>query len=421
MSALTLRGGRVLDPATGRDEQADVFVSDGRLQDSAQANATELDVSGCWVLPGLVDVHGRLAARDRSTSSHAAELRAASCNGVTTLCVPPDTDPVLDSVAELERLQRLAEAAGGCHVRPIGALTVGLKGEQLTELATLSQAGCIAFSEACTSARDLRILSRAASYASNFDLCITVQPNDPWLAAEGCVHDGPMAHRLGLPGVPVSAESVSISLWLELARESGTRLHFSKLSSARGIELVRLAKREGLRVTADTSLNHTFFDDSALAGFDNRFKLWPPLRSAEDREAIGAALLDGTLDAICSDHTPLGIDDTLAPFQSAEPGSSTFDAYLPAVLALGETLGANSIQAASWVTCGGANAMQLDSGTLAAGATADICIFDPTHSWTFDDSALRSGSGHSPWHGQTLQGRVRAVVQAGVYCDNETT
>ena len=415
MTALTLTGGRVIDPRSGRDTVADITIEDGRIAETLSSNGDVIDVSGCWVVPGLVDLHGRLAPRNRSILQRAAQLQAARQNGITTLCLMPDTNPVLDSVAALEQLSRLADAAGGSRVLPIGALTAGLAGEQLSELATLSEAGCIAFSNADGSSRDLRVLARAASYASNYNLRIVVQPNDPWLAAEGCVHEGAMAHRLGLPGLPVSAETVSVSCWLELCRETGACLHFTKLSSARGVELVRQAKREGLPVSADTSLNHAVFDDSALAGFDNRFKTWPPLRSAADRDALCAALVDGTLDAICSDHNPLSVDDSLAPFQSAEAGGATFDALLPAVVALGRELGVSEGQALTWLTTGPASALQLGCGSLGPGDVADICVFDPEHTWRHEADQLHSSASHSPWQGRTLQGRVRATVQHGVY------
>ncbi|MEM6985297.1 MAG: dihydroorotase, partial [Pseudomonadota bacterium] len=286
MKSFSLAGGRILDPVSGRDEVADLHLVDGQLSESAAPGADLIDVSGKWVLPGLVDLHGRLAPSGRSITGRLGELQLAAQCGITSLCVGPDTNPVLDSVAALEQLSLLTDRVEGCRTHPIGALTQGLAGEHLAEIATLSESGCVAFSDLNLRSQDARVLLRAMRYARNFDLTIMVQPCDPKLAADGCVHEGPLAHRLGLPGVPSCAESVAVGLWLELCRDAGTQLHFNKLSTARGVDLIRAAKSEGLPVTADTSITHTRFDSNALAGFNNRFNVWPPLRDAEDREAL---------------------------------------------------------------------------------------------------------------------------------------
>lgn len=419
MNTFSLVGGRIVDPGSGRDEFGDLHVIDGMVSEHATGSGASIDVTGKWVIPGLVDLHGRLAASGRSIGNRSDELVLAARCGVTAMCIGPDTDSVLDSAAALDQLTQLVNRADGCQVHPLGALTLGLAGEQLAELATLSACGCVAFSDLHLTTRDARVLLRAMHYAKNFDLTILVQPNDPWLSAEGCVHDGPLAHRMGLPGVPVSAETVAISLWLELCRETGTRLHFNKLSSARGTELVRKAKSEGLPVTADTSINHTRFDADAVAGFENRFKLWPPLRTRDDRIALCEGLRDGTLDAICSDHCNHAADDTLAPIQSAAAGGATIQALLPATLTLGETLGMSALRALEWLTVNPALALNLDAGRIEEGDVANLCVFDPTQTWTFGREGDATHSAHSPWSGQSLHGRVSGVAVAGQYREVE--
>ncbi|MEM9602941.1 MAG: amidohydrolase family protein [Pseudomonadota bacterium] len=414
MTAFSLLGGRVIDPARGHDAVGDLHVVNGVISTTPAADAPTHDVTGHWVLPGLVDLHARLAASGRAVAGRAHVLHTARQNGITSLCIGPDMEPTLDSVAALEQLSHFTTQARATRVHPIGALTQGLAGEQLAELATLSGAGCVAFGDLGRTTADARVLLRAMRYAGNFDLTVFVQPNDPWLAAGGCVNDGPIAHRLGLPGVPASAETVAVSLWLELCRETGTRLHFNKLSTARSVALVRAAQADGLPVTADTSLNHTFFDDSALAGFENRFKVWPPLRGANDRAALRAGLLDGTLTAVCSDHCTHGVDDILAPLQSAEAGGETFDVLLPAVASLGDTLGASPAVALRWLTAGPAAVLRTPVGSLANGAAADLCVFDPTVDWVFGDTA-GAAQPHSPWRGARLRGRVVGTALAGDY------
>ncbi|MEM7377105.1 MAG: dihydroorotase [Pseudomonadota bacterium] len=414
MTTFSLLGGRVIDPARGHDAVTDLHVVDGVVSATPATGAPTHDVAGKWVLPGLVDLHARLAASGRAVAGRAHVLHTARRSGITSLCIGPDMEPTLDSVAALEQLSHFTTYAGAARVHPIGALTQGLAGEHLAELATLSGAGCVAFGDLGRATADARVLLRAMRYAGNFDLTVFVQPSDPWLAAGGCVNDGPIAHRLGLPGVPASAETVAVSLWLELCRETGTRLHFNKLSTARSVSLVRAAKSDGLPVTADTSLNHTVFDDSALAGFENRFKVWPPLRGVADRDALREGLLDGTLTAVCSDHCTHGVDDILAPLQSAEAGGETFEVLLPAVVSLGDALDVAPVVAASWLTAGPADVLRAPVGYLGDGATADLCVFDPRVDWVFDGEA-GAPRPHSPWRGARLQGRVVATALAGHY------
>ena len=392
---ILIEQGRIIDPASGRDETGDIAIAAGRILSIGRAPADftparRVDARGCWVLPGLVD----LAARLREPGhEHArmleSEMAAAVAGGVTSLVCPPDTDPVLDEPGLVEMLKTRAERLHQARVLPLGALTRGLKGEVLTEMGLLTDAGCVAFGQAEAPIVNTQVLQRALQYASSFGYAIWLRPLDPWLGG-GVAASGPQAMRMGLAGVPVAAETVALHTVFELLRAmsggaTAPRVHLCRLSSAAGVALLRAAKAEGLRVTADVSIHSLHLSDEDLGYFDSRARLNPPLRQPRDREALRAALADGTLDALVSDHTPVEADAKQLPFAEAEPGATGLELLLPLALQWGQAPdGPGIVRALACVTQGPARVLGAALGTLQAscgrlveGGVADVCVFDP--------------------------------------------
>ncbi len=426
---LLIRNGRVIDPASGRDEFADLLVSGGRIVsigsgiDGARADRT-IDASGCIVAPGLVD----LAARLREPGSEhegmlESELNAAAAGGVTSLVCPPDTDPVLDEPGLVEMLKFRARKMSLCRLFPLGALTRGLGGEVLTEMAELTEAGCVGFSQAEVPLADTLILHRALQYASTFGYSVWLRPQDRWLGG-GVAASGAVATRLGLSGVPVIAETVALHTIFELIRSSGARVHLCRLSSGAGVDLVRAAKAEGLAVTCDVSINSLHLTDVDIGYFDSAMRLTPPLRQQRDRDALRAGLADGTIDALVSDHAPVDDDAKTLPFAEAEPGASGLELLLSLALKWGDDAFADPRtglhRALATVTCEPVRVLGEALGSLAAsagrlveGGVGDVCVFDPLSHWRVEPKALRSQGRSTPFSGYELPGQVRATVVAG--------
>ena len=334
-SNITISGGRVVDPANNTDQVIDLHIADGRIlahgapPTNFSAGQT-LDASGCIVCPGLIDLCTRLGEPGHEQrGTIASETRAAALAGVTTLVCLPDTDPVVDEPSVVELILNRAESAGYARVLPLGALTLGLDGERLTEASALLRQGCVGLSNADNPIRDTRVLRRAMEYASTFSIPLVLQPQDGWLAAGGCAHEGAVATRLGLPGIPVAAETVAIAQLIELAALTGTRLHLSRLTSRRGVDMLREAKRDDLPISADVSINHLHLSDIDVLGFNSLCHVLPPLRDRRDLEALHEAVYDGTIDAVCSDHNPCESDAKMAPFQATYPGISGVESLLP--------------------------------------------------------------------------------------------
>ena len=426
---ILIEQGRVIDPASGRDEVADVAIAAGRILSIGGVPADfkptrSIDARGCWVLPGLID----LAARLREPGhEHArmleSEMAAAVAGGVTSLVCPPDTDPVLDEPGLVEMLKNRAERLHQARVFPQGALTRGLKGEVLTEMGQLTEAGCVAFGQAELPLLNTQVLQRALLYASSFGYAVWLRPQDPWLGG-GVAASGPLATRRGLAGVPVAAETIALHTWFELLRAlggNGPRLHVCRLSSAAGVALLRQAKAEGLGVTADVSINSLHLTDEDIGHYDSSARLNPPLRQARDRAALREGLADGSIDALVSDHTPVEADAKQLPFAEAEPGASGLELLLPLALQwAGEPGGPGPQRALAALTAGPARVLggalgtlQASCGRLAEGGMADLCVFDPAARWRVTPEALRSQGKHTPFAGRELTGRVRCTLVGG--------
>jgi len=426
---ILISGGRVLDPASGRDEIADVAIAGGRILHLGGA-ATDfaadhrIDATGCIVAPGLVDLCARLREPGLEHEGMLeSELAAAAAGGVTSLVCPPDTDPVLDEPGLVEMLKFRARKLSRCRLFPLGALTRDLGGEVLTEMAELTEAGCVGFSQAEVAVTDTQVLLRALQYASTFGYTVWLRPQDRWLGG-GVAASGPVATRLGLSGVPVAAETVALHTIVELVRVTGARVHLCRLSSAAGVAVLRAAKAEGLPITADVSINSLHLCDVDIGYFNAAMRVTPPLRSARDRDALRAALADGTIDALVSDHMPVADDEKTLPFAEALPGASGLELLLGLALAWAEADGAGLRRALEVVTHGPVRVLGPALGSLAAsagalveGGVADLCVFDPGQRWAVAPEALRSQGKATPFafehSGMELPGRVRATLVAG--------
>ncbi|MBQ0930477.1 dihydroorotase [Ideonella alba] len=426
---ILIKGGRVIDPATGRDEPADVAVAAGRIVAIGQTPtgfdaARVIDASGCIVAPGLVDLAARLREPGHEHEGMLeSELNAAAAGGVTSLVCPPDTDPALDEPGLVDMLKFRARKLSLCRLFPLGALTRGLKGEAITEMAELTESGCVGFSQAEVPIRDTLVLQRALQYAATYGYTVWLRPQDSWLG-KGVAASGAVATRMGLSGVPVAAETIALHTIFELMRVTGARVHLCRLSSAAGVELLRRAKAEGLKVTADVSINSLHLTDVDIGYFNPAMRLNPPLRQQADRAALRAALADGTIDALVSDHTPVEADAKNLPFGEAEPGATGLELLLSMALKWGQDSGLGLGETLSRITSrpvavlGEAlGSLAESAGRLAEGGVADLCVFDPAAIWQVEPAGLRSQGKHTPFDfttsGTALPGRVRATVVAG--------
>jgi dihydroorotase len=419
---LHIKNGRVIDPANGIDAVQDLYIADGRIAALGSAPAgfeaeRSIDAAGLVVAPGLVDLSARLREPGYEyKATLESEMQAAVQGGVTTLVCPPDTDPVLDEPGLVEMLKHRARILNQANVHPLGALTVGLKGKALTEMAELTEAGCIGFAQAEEPIEDTTVLLRALQYAKTFGYTVWLRPQDPHIGRGGVAHSGPLASRLGLSGVPVMSETIALHTIFELIRASGARVHLCRISSAAALELIRAAKKEGLPVTCDVGVHHLHMTDADIGFFDPNARLTPPLRSQRDREAIRAGLLDGTVDAVCSDHTPVDDDEKVLPFGEATPGATGLELLLSLMLKWADEQHGQAgalAQAIAKVTRDPARMAGLPAGTLSVGASADVVVFDPAARWLVEPSALASQGKHTPFLGYELAGQVRATVVAG--------
>jgi dihydroorotase len=414
-----IKGGTLIDPSAGTEGLADVFIAAGKIVSIGDApadfHATKvIDATGLAIAPGFVDLSARMREPGfEHKATLESEMAAALAGGVTSLVCPPDTDPILDEPGLVEMLKFRAQKLNQGHVYPLGALTVGLKGEAITEMVELTEAGCIGFSQADTPIVDTRTLLRALQYATTYGYTVWLRPQDSYMASGGVAASGALASRLGLTGVPVSAETIALHTIFELMRVSGARVHLSHLSSAAGVALVRQAKAEGLAVTCDVTINHVHLTDVDIGYFNSQFRLDPPLRSQRDRDAIRAGLADGTIDSICSDHTPLDDDEKLLPFAEATPGSTGLELLLSLTVKWARETNLPLSKALSRITTAPAAVLKLDAGCIKPGTAADICLFDPAAEWLVDRATLISQGHNSPFLGYELPARVRTTIVSG--------
>jgi dihydroorotase len=419
MIATTITNGRLFDPANQLDQVSDIHINHGRIIAVGDAPtdfvATKIiDAAGMLVIPGLIDLSTRLGEPGlEHFTTIAREGRAAAAGGITSLCVMPDTDPVNDTFAVTELIQRRARQAGTAFVLPVGALTKGLKGEALSEMVAMHREGCVAFSQVHKPVVNTQTLFNAFDYAATHNLLVMMRPVDTYLGRDGVAHRGAISSALGLPDIPVAAETLAVARLLLLAEETGVRLHLSQLSTARAVDMLSDAQARGLPVTADVAIHNLHLTEFDTADFASFMHVQPPLRSARDRDALRAGVKAGIINAVCSDHTPLMHDDKLLPFPESVPGISGLESLLPLLLGLVREHVLTLEQAITAVTHNPAKLLGINRGSLSVGAPADITVVDLGEDWLFNRHALISAGDNTPFHKWPLTGRVKTTLFQG--------
>ena len=419
VSQVHIKNGRVIDPKTRVDAKQDVFIADGKIAALGKAPAgfraeRTIAADNLVVCPGLIDLSARLREPGfEYKATLASEMQAAVAGGVTSLACPPDTDPPLDEPGLVEMLKHRARSLNLAHVYPVGALTWKLGGERLTEMVVLRDAGCVAFSHADTPIPDTQVLWHALQYAATFGIAVWLRPQDGYLARGGVAHDGEVATRLGLPGIPAFAETIALATILQLVRSTRTRVHLCRLSTAESVAMLRAAKNEGLPVTCDASVHHAHLSEIDLGYFDSHCHVIPPFRSLRDRDALRSGLADGTIDALCSDHAPVDEDAKQLPFAESEPGVTGLELLLPLTLKWAEEMRLGLPESLATVTSKPAAILGVLTGDLAVGRDADVCVFDPNTHVKVTVDFLKSQGKNTPFIGYELRGRVRYTLVGG--------
>jgi len=412
MTSTLIKHARILDPAAGTDAVGCLGFRNGRIDyrgtRAPKATYDEvIEAKGLWLMPGIVDLCARMREPGHTQkATMRSEASAALASGITAICLPPDTKPVIDNTAVVNRVNRIAKAAAGAYVYMLGALTRGLEGQALSEMSALKQAGCVGVGNGLAAVANTLIARRALEYASSLGITVHVVPLDRDLANGGCAHEGAMATKLGLTAIPVSAEAVAMRQWISLVEDTGARVHFGRLSSARGVALLESAQARGLPVTADVAAHQLFLTDADIDGFNAQAHVLPPLREARDREALRAGVKSGAIAAICSDHQPHEADAKINPYPLTEPGISALETLLPLSLRLIQEGLLNPLQAAARLSLGPAGILGIERGRLQAGAPADLVLVDPADTWQLDPAQMLSRGRNTPFAGATFNGRA---------------
>lgn len=432
MSKLIIKNGLLIDPKNGVNQPADIEIKNGKIAEVLAANSLQtsaldadtdtqvIDASELTIIPGIIDCCARL--REPGLENKATiqtETIAASKAGITTLCCPPDTEPVIDEPAVVELIHQKAASNAHSKVVTLGALTAGLNGDYLSEMHALQQAGCIGLSNCRRPMENAQVLKRAFAYAATFDIRVFIEPDEYSLSSGGCAHEGKVATRLGLKGIPISAETIAIARALELVAETGVSAHFGRLSSAQGVEMIARAKNEQLPVTADVSAHQLHLSEQDISSFNSSYHVIPPLRTIRDREALINAVANDTIDAICSDHQPHDIDAKQAPFASTKPGISALETLLPLGLRLSQQSSMSIEHVINKLTYSSANILGIAAGHLSVGEDADICIFDANLDWQLDEQMIHSNGKNTPFLGWNLVGKVKhTIIDGRIICSD---
>ena len=417
---LHIKNGRVINPASQLDGEFDIFIADEKIvavgEQPSNFNVEQsIDATGLIVCPGLIDMSARLRESGQEhTATIDSETRAAAAGGITSLCVPPDTDPLIDTPAAVELIEERAKKAARAMVYPIGALTQGLKGELLTEMAALKTAGCIGFSNGRTPITNSLILRRAMEYAASLNLTIFINPSDPWLQSQGCAHEGAVSARLGLTGIPETAETIAVSRDLLLIEQTGVSAHFHNITAGKSVDLIREAQHKGLSVSADVSIHHLHLTEHDIGNYDSLCHVMPPLRSIRDREQLQQGLREGVISAICSNHKPLDQDAKLGPFAETTPGISGLETLLPLTLKLVNDDEISLQQAIANLTYHPATILGIEAGQIQVGAQADLCIIDPNAYYECQPNEFISTGKNSPFTGWLFNNQVRHTIFKGI-------
>ncbi|MCK5897766.1 MAG: dihydroorotase [Methylococcales bacterium] len=419
MKRIEIKQGRVIDPVNNIDKIGALYISDGKIAavfDKPQGFEADeiIDVKNAIVCPGFIDLSARLREPGQTQkATFRSETKAAASAGITSLCLPPDTAPVIDTPAVTKLIKDKAEAVGYSQIYPIGALTQGLDGKRLSAMLALKSAGCIAVSNANAPLKNLVILRRAMEYAAGHQLTLFYRPDEPSLSQQGCAHEGVFATHYGLPAIPEAAESIAVAQCLELAELTECRIHFSQISSRRAIIKIQQAQKYGLDVTADVAIHQLLLSEQDIEPFNSAYHVIPPFRAKEDKKYLQESLATGIVKAICSDHQPHDLDAKLGAFSETESGVSALETLLPLTLKLVEANVLSLSDALACLTLKPAEILGINAGTLTQGMPADICVFNPDELWQVNDKNWLSAGKNTPFWGQTLKGRVTHTFQKG--------
>jgi len=422
MSKIHISNGHIIDPANNIDKTGSVYLADGKIVavHTSETNGFDftadktIDASSQFVSPGFIDLSVRLRDPGQSyKGTLLSETSAAAAAGVTSLCLPPDTRPVIDTQAVVELIHDKAEKAHYNNVFPIAALTQGLAGSELSSMYALKEAGCIAVSNADVPFSSLLVLRRAMEYACSHDLLVIYHPDIPSLSNNGCANEGAFATRYGLPSIPEASESIAVAQCLELAELTGCRLHFSQISSKRSAIKIQQAKKYGLKVSADVAIHQLHLTENDIEPFNSAYHVLPPFRTDKDKLQLRESLANGTINAICSDHQPHDLDAKLGAFPETEPGVSSLETLLPLMLKLVKDNAITLSQGVAALTYKPARILNIQSGSLSSGLPADLCIFDTEQHWEISQENWKSAGRNTPYWGETMKGRVTKTIQAG--------
>lgn len=422
MSQLLFKQARLIDPANDVDQICDVLVSDGKIAEVSSEitgveNAQTLDSAGKWILPGLVDL-GAYVRHQAGKATVESESIAAANAGITRLCCMPESAKPTDSTAEVTLIQEKASHSGRVWFEVIGSMTAGLKGSQLSNMAGLKNAGCVAVSQGHHDFESLEIMRKAMEYAQTCGIKLFLHPLEYDLMGKGCVHDGAIATRVGLPGIPVAAETVALSQILLMAEQTQVDVHFCRISSAAGVDMIRQAKARGLKITADVAAHQLYLTENDIADYNPLCHTLPPLRAESDRDALREAVHEGVIDVICSDHQPQDIDAKLAPFQDSSFGISALETLLPLTLKLVDDGSLSLQQAVASLTSKAADIINRPHGRLSVGADADFLLYDPQVEWAFDPATMYSNGKNSPFKGWEFKGKLLRTYVKGQRVDH---
>ncbi len=414
-----IRNGKLVDPTNGINGIHDIYICDGKIAAIAEAPDKfsideDIDASAQYVFPGLIDLCARLREPgEEHKATIKSETRAAISAGITRMVCPPDTFPIIDTPAMAHMIQNRADEVGYAKVHPLGALTVNLQGQRLTDMAMLMDAGCVGVSNALEAVENTLVMRRAMQYASTYNLPVFLTPRDKWLQGNGVVHEGAVSTRLGLPAIPEAAETVGVARDLALIETSGARAHFDLISCRRSVLMLAEAQQRGLPVTAGVAIHHLLCCENNIGAFDSQYKVMPPLRTEQDRIGLIAGIAEGQIATICSDHQPHGVDAKLAPFSEAAIGIAGIDTLLPLTLTLVAQHSLTLQQAIAALTINPARIIGVDAGHLSPGVSADLCLFDASKEWQLNDHTMQSKGRNSPFMGKQIIGKVTRTLIGG--------
>ena len=417
--------GQVIDPGNGINGIRNLYINKNKIAGigSKPAGFTadrEVNASGQYVLPGIIDLCVRLREPgEEHKATIKSETRAAASAGITRMVCPPDTFPIVDTPAMVHMIINRAHDLGYARVHPLGALTVGLKGQRLTDMAMLMDAGCVGVSNAQEIVKNTLVMRRAMQYASTYDLPVFLTPRDAWLQGNGVVHEGAISTLLGLPAIPEAAETVGVARDLALIETSGARAHFDLVSCGRSVTMIAEARNRGLPVTASVAIHQLLFSENDIGAFDTQYKVMPPLRTRQDRTELIQGVAKGHIAAICSDHQPHGADSKLAPFSEAATGIAGTDTLLTLTMRLVREKKLDMETAVSALTVHPARILGTNAGHLGPGAQADLCLYDPQKNWQLNEHTMRSKGRNSPFYGAKLKGKVTQTMLSGKWVYQE--